>query len=439
MLNRRRFLGYSVAGIIGTASGCVPPKINRTSHQVDPSAHSVFLESKKEIEKHKGRFLGYPLNMNTPPEAFFSWRRELQQVGINEFSYNNVGNPFAENTIDNNTHDLECALIRTFGKIYGFVPTDTWGFLSHSGTDSNMHGMYLGRTILKGRHGTVPKCYFTREAHYSIQILADLLGFDPVYVNTLPDAGMDIEDLKEKLYHNREYPALIVATVGTTFKGGIDDLDRIQEVLQDYDAYVHLDAALFGGYLPHTLGAYQVLHQSNLNRHRYDSIAVSCHKFFGFPSPAGLFITTQSNFDIFHQFYSGVHNPEYIGHVPGTITCSRDSVKPAEFYFYSLPEAIERQASDAQKVLHNTEYLMEQMQNHLAHLTPVRANDLSNTVYFKHPGKRVVEKYSLATMHLSRNGRKAHFAHAVIMPHINRQILGEFLEDLEKATAFELG
>jgi histidine decarboxylase len=68
---------------------------------------------------------------------------------------------------------------------------------------------------------------------------------------------------------------------------------------------------------------------------RYDSIAVSCHKFFGFPAPAGLFITTKSHFDEFNELFSQIHNPEYIHHVPGTITCSRDAVKPAEFYFFS--------------------------------------------------------------------------------------------------------
>lgn len=78
-----------------------------------------------------------------------------------------------------------------------------------------------------------------------------------------------------------------VATVGTTFKGAIDRLDAIRSKLQGHPSYVHLDAALFGGYLPFTPYAAEVAHGNAAAPGRYDSIAVSCDKFFGFPSPAG--------------------------------------------------------------------------------------------------------------------------------------------------------
>ncbi|MCK5705466.1 MAG: hypothetical protein KAI29_30160, partial [Cyclobacteriaceae bacterium] len=423
-------------------TACRPADIEQLSNQkASPSSISPLLESKTSLANRKSLFLGYPLNMNTPPEKFFTWRNQLRKVGIGDFAFNNVGNPYTHSSIPYNTHDFEKELIVNFGKIYGFSPSDTWGFLTHSGTDSNMHGMYMGRTILKKLTGEVPKCYFTREAHYSIQILGDLLGLETVFVNTLPDASMDIEDLSLKLSEHPNHPALVVATIGTTFKGAIDHVDQIQNVLKGHESYLHLDAALFGGYLPHTSGASEVLHklENNPSEVRYDSIAISCHKFFGFPSPAGLFITTQSNFDKFNVPYSRIHNPEYIGHVPGTITCSRDAVKPAEFYFFSTPAAIARQAKDAQAVLHNTEYLMDQMKTHFAHLLPTRSSKLSNTIYFKNPGKQIVEKYSLATMHMEANGEKQDFAHVVVMPHVTQNVLSEFLTDLEENNTITIG
>lgn len=441
MLTRRRFLGYSVAGMISAAAGCQPTNIKQISDQkVSPFKSSPLLDGKADLVDQKSLFLGYPLNMNTPPEAFFAWRKQLEAVGIGDFGFNNVGNPFGYSPIPSNTHDFERALILRFGKIYGFPPGDTWGFLSHSGTDSNMHGMYMGRTILKGRLGEVPLCYFTREAHYSIQILSDLLGMERIFIETLPDASMDPGDLQVKLAEHADRPALVVATIGTTFKGAIDPVDRINAVLKKHESYLHLDAALFGGYLPYTDGASEVLHSSNGNAvSRYDSIAVSCHKFFGFPSPAGLFITTQAHFDKFNEQYSRVHNPEYIGHVPGTITCSRDAVKPAEFFYFSTPDAMELQAEDTQAVFHNTAYLMDQLQTHLPDLFPTQSNKLSNTIYFKKPCDQVVHKYSLATMQLELNGRSQDFAHVVVMPHVTRKVLSEFLQDLEADKASTLG
>ena len=442
MVTRRRFLGYSIAGMLTAATGCHPNDNNQlSSHKAGPSKISSLLENKTNLANQKRLFLGYPLNMNTPSEQFFEWRKQLRKVGIGDFGFNNVGNPYTQSSIPYNTHDFEKELINNFGKIYSFSPNDTWGFLSHSGTDSNMHGMYMGRTILKGQTRETPKCYFTREAHYSIQILCDLLGMERIFVDTLPDAGMDSKDLKLKLSEHPNHPALVVATIGTTFKGGIDNVDQIQAILKKHDGYVHLDAALFGGYLPHTNGVNEVLHElkNRPSGERYNSIAVSCHKFFGFPSPAGLFITTQTSFDKFNELYSGIHNPEYIGHVPGTITCSRDAVKPAEFHFFSTSAAMALQAEDAHNILHNTTYLMDQMQTHFPNLHPSRSNMLSNTIFFNNPGTQIVKKYSLATMHLELEGGYRDFAHVVIMPHVNKNVLSEFLTDLEDDIGMTVG
>ncbi len=397
---------------------------------------TLVAEAKGWSGERGGRILGYPVNMKALPAAFFAWRERLFAEGIGRFAHNNVGDPFGSVPVSFNTHDFERELILRFGRIYGFLPSDTWGFLSHSGTDSNLHGMYMGRTLLKARTGRAPKCYFTREAHYSIQILCDLLGLEAVWVGTLPDAGMDPQDLGRKLAQNPAHPALVVATIGTTFKGAIDPVDRIRQVLQGKESYLHLDAALFGGYLPHTSGAGEVCHRApNGPPGRYDSIAVSCHKFFGFPSPAGLFITTRNNFKRFNERYRQIHNAEYIGHAPGTITCSRDAVKPAEFYFFSTPEALAVQAEDARTILRRTAWLLDRLERDFPMLRPRRVNDLSNIIFFRHPGRWIVEKYALATMHLEIGAGRREYAHVVVMPHVDREMLTGFLADLHRAVA----
>ncbi|MCK9396094.1 MAG: pyridoxal-dependent decarboxylase [Methylobacter sp.] len=441
MLTRRRFLGYGGAGMLAITAGYSPQSLSGLLNQQETASNiPLSLADKAKLAKLKNLLLGYPVNMNTPPEAFFDWRRQLLAAGIGTFAYNNVGNPNKESAIPYNTHDFEREVILRFGKLFAFPAADTWGFISNSGTDSNMHGMYMGRTILKARTGVLPKAYFTKEAHYSIQILRDLLGLETVFVGTLPDGGMDPDDLRQKLADNPSHPALVIATIGTTFKGAIDQVDRIQDALKGYSSYLHLDAALFGGYLPFTSHAGEVLYQSQTNpaAPRYDSIAVSCHKFFGFPSPAGLFITTQNHFDEFNKLFSQIHDPEYIHHVPGTITCSRDAVKPAEFYFFSTPSAMDKLAEDAQSMLQHTVFLMEQMQARFSHLQPTRANDLSNTVFFRKPSDWIVKKYSLATMHLEIDNKKQEYAHVVVMPHANRKVLTEFLTDLGKVSVTSL-
>ena len=434
MVSRRQFLGHSMAGMLSVAAGCRPANFTGSSTSFDNTYDQrSYIKSKKALFGKQQYFLGYPINMNTPSEGYFAWRQELGKVGIGDIAYNNVGNPFSKSSIQYNSHELERELILKFGQVFGFAQSDTWGFVSHSGTDSNMHGMYLGRTILKARTGVEPVCYFTKEAHYSIQILSDLLGMERAFVNTKKDASMDVSDLGKQLARFKDRPALIVATIGTTFKGAIDNVDEILQVSNQKENYIHLDAALFGGYLPHTDGTEHVAHSSPFNplTDRYDSIAVSCHKFFGFPTPAGLFITTGRNYEQFQEQYSTIHNPEYIGHVPGTITCSRDAVKPAEFYYFTTDESKRHQKSYATAILKNTDYLMDQMKRHLERLDPMRFNSLSNTIYFRKPADYIVKKYSLATMQLENEGKSRDYAHVVIMPHVNKKVLDEFLADLQ--------
>jgi glutamate/tyrosine decarboxylase-like PLP-dependent enzyme len=424
-INRRTFLGGAATAFL--ASGCRPAA--RASSRLP-----VELEGMAGLHAQKHMLLGYPVNMTSPPEEFFAWRRELARVGLDQFAFNNVGNPFELSHVPFNSHPLEREVIMRFARLYQFPADDTWGFVSNSGTDSNMHGLYMGRTLLAQRTGRQPKIYFTAEAHYSIELLADVLGLERVYVDTHDDGGMDEAALGERLAEHPDQPALVVATIGTTFKGAIDSIDAIQARLWGRESYLHVDAALFGGYLPHTEFADELAQRaggSPASPKRYDSIAVSCHKFFGFPSPAGIFVCTRANFEEFLDRFSQVHNPEYLLGVPGTITCSRDAVKPAEFLFHSTKEAFARQRADAIQVLRETTYLFEQMKTQFPGLNPVRANPLSNTIYFEQPSDAVVWTYSLATMAVRREGERIPHAHVVVMPHATREGLDRFLTDLD--------
>lgn len=435
MLGRRRFLGGTLAA--SAVASCYPSAA-RGPAPVGPSAAASSvpqLRAMADLPAGQHLMLGYPVNMETPPDAFFAWREELAQVGLDRFAFNNVGNPEVESHFPFNSHALEREVVARFAELYGFPSDDAWGFITNSGTDSNMHGLYMGRTLLHERAGRRPKIYFTKEAHYSIQILADLLAMDWVHVGTHDDGRMDEADLARRLAEHPGEPALVVATIGTTFKGAVDSVDDIQAALAGTESYLHLDAALFGGFLPHTSFASELFQRegrSPTGAERYDSIAVSCHKFFGFPSPAGIFVATRSAFEGFHRRFSQVHDPEYLLQVPGTITCSRDSVKPAEFLFHASPEAFERQREDAARILRNTDYLLEQLQTHFPALRATRANPMSNTIHFKCPGRTVVETYSLAAMGIERDGTRTRHAHVVVMPHARKEILDRFLEDLQQ-------
>lgn len=437
MISRRSFLTAAGAtGMVAAAgyASCRPGEPPADTVEFPGAAcaggRPEYLQRRARVlhKKDPKVFLGYPGNKNTPPEGYFKWRDELFGVEIGQRQNNNVGDPYRKRGVYN-THYLEAEIIDRFGARFGFDRQNTWGFISNSGTDSNMHGAYIGRTLLKQKTGVTPKIYYTGEAHYSIQIIRDLLALEEILVTTTPDGAMDSADLKNKLEQNNGAPALVLATIGTTFKGAIDDIDAIREALRGHEAYVHLDAALFGGYLQASEFA-KDLAATGQSGKRYDSIAVSCHKFFGFPMVAGMFVTSKSTFEEFREYFSRVHNPDYISHVPGTITCSRNAVPPGLFHYFSTDEAFRIQAADARAVLSNAAYLHRELNNHFPELDAKRADDRSNIIYFRQVSDEVKRKWSLATI---GKGTTESLAHAVVMPHATRRYLDEFLSDLEAA------
>ena len=182
-------------------------------------------------------------------------------------------------------------------------------------------------------------------------------------------------------------PALMVYAMGSTFKGAIDDIPTLNAILAkhpDMAVYRHVDAALFGGYLPFT--KYQKM-VSRKEQH-FESIAISGHKFFGIDSPSGLFLCTRQVYDNQNNF-----NVTYLNSNMRMINCSRDAVQPLKFWWLIQKVGYNQWAKQANQMIRCTEYLQQQ-------LTkigwPCWRNDYSNTVFFKRPAKEICSKYNLA-------------------------------------------
>ena len=86
MLTRRRFLSYGGAGILALTAGCRPENFNWLPNQEEASSTiNLSLADKAKLKKLKNLLLGYPINMNTPPEDFFAWRQTTTRCGNQYF------------------------------------------------------------------------------------------------------------------------------------------------------------------------------------------------------------------------------------------------------------------------------------------------------------------------------------------------------------------
>ena len=360
-------------------------------------------------------YFGYPANEHSALADFYQW---YVSSGMDAVNLNNAGDPMTDDPWDMSTQAFEREVIEFFAPLYGFERSNVWGIVTHSGTDGNNHGIYFGAKYLFNKTGKMPVVYVSDEAHYSNLRLCDLQNLDVKLIKSDDMGRMIPEELDKALDHTR--PVLMVYAMGSTFKGAIDNMDALNAVLDqhpDLTVYRHVDAALFGGYLPFTAYKNMVSQKAM----RYDAIAVSGHKFFGIDSPCGLFLCTRDIYDHQNNF-----NVTYLNGNMKMINCSRDAVQPLKFWWLIQTVGYDNWAKQATRMMECTAYLKQRLEEIG---WPCWSNEYSNTVFFKRPSPEIVQKYHLA------QGYDEHFggelAHIVVMQHVTKEKIDGFIKALK--------
>lgn len=386
------------------------------------SASALSQEDQRRLDEFADKALtksrsiaGYPVNQDTSLDEFYEWYYRSQ---LYRASLNNVGDPRTSSPYSLNTYQFENDVIDYFAPLYGFRDGDYWGFVTSSGTDGNQHGIYFGRKHLSSISKAPPILYVSEEAHYSIAKLADVQSMELRLIKAKDMGQMDLVDFESKLVADR--PALIVVAMGSTFKGAIDSQEDIRRILQtklQAPSHIHLDAALFGGYLAFTNAELSQL--VNQQTQKFDSISVSGHKFFGFDEPMGLFITTKETFENINPMHVN-----YLNEAVPTITCSRSGISPLKFWWKirSTPIAVFKEK--ASNILQNAEYLAQRLREKGVR---VWKNPVSNTVFFERPEQNILDRYDLAPDESPAFGKLAHF---VVMPHVGKPLIESFVGDM---------
>lgn len=366
--------------------------------------------------------LGYPGNNDIRLEEFYRW---YTGNNLESMIINNAGDPFEEGDHTLSSLDFEREVIQYFAPKYGFDGNDLWGIVTMSGTDGNNHGIYFGVNYLKRKTGKMPVVYVSDEAHYSNYRLCDLQHLEVRLVKS-DSMGRMVPDSLEKVLDPTR-PCLIVYAMGSTFKGAIDDQEALDDVLARHEGmavYRHVDAALFGGYLPFT--EYKDL--VDRRKTGFDSISVSGHKFFGIDSPCGLFITTRDVYD-----NQSTYDISYLNANMRMINCSRSGIEPLKFWWLMKTVGDEGWTEQAARIFENTRYLKSELKRIG---WPYWNNEYSNTVIFRRPSAKVVRKYNLACGEDAAFGGK--LSHVVVMQHVTKDSIDRLIADLRNETISDL-
>lgn len=389
---------------------------------VVPSGFEQLDRWASECLAERSMTLGYPGNNDIRLEEFYRW---YTGNNLESMIINNAGDPFEEGDHTLSSLDFEREVIQYFAPKYGFDGNDLWGIVTMSGTDGNNHGIYFGVNYLKRKTGKMPVVYVSDEAHYSNYRLCDLQHLEVRLVKS-DSMGRMVPDSLEKVLDPTR-PCLIVYAMGSTFKGAIDDQKALDDVLARHEGmavYRHVDAALFGGYLPFT--EYKDL--VDRRKTGFDSISVSGHKFFGIDSPCGLFITTRDVYD-----NQSTYDISYLNANMRMINCSRSGIEPLKFWWLMKTVGDEGWTEQAARIFENTRYLKSELKRIG---WPYWNNEYSNTVIFRRPSAKVVRKYNLACGEDAAFGGK--LSHVVVMQHVTKDSIDRLIADLRNETISDL-
>ncbi|WP_299494169.1 aminotransferase class I/II-fold pyridoxal phosphate-dependent enzyme [uncultured Shewanella sp.] len=362
------------------------------------SIEQEYLDLLAGIKSRKRQMLGKPGNM-----AFdFSSLSDGLEVLMN-----NSGDPFCASSHRLSTKGFERKVIHFFAKQYGLSEDNTYGYVTSGGTEAMEYGLLKG---FKQFPNAV--VLLSKESHYSAVSIVEKYNKKYELLPCLSNGEIDYTAFQNTLMTIEE-PVVVLANIGSTMKGAIDDVAQIKALLGDKPHFIHGDAALHGSFLPflpEVYGAKKLIIGEDV-----DALSISLHKFLGNITPAGLVLTKkQDNNGAIKQDYI-----EYIASDNNTLTCSRSGLAAllAAYRIDTLQEnGIKEQGM---RCVDLALYLQTQLK-----FKGIEAelNNASNIVYMPAPNEVICQKWMLpVTQGMS---------HVVVMPHADKSLLDEFVAEL---------
>ena len=329
-----------------------------------------------------------------------------------EHLLNNVGDPYIDGVALNHSKSFEREVVGFVAGLLRAPGQAWWGYVTGGGSEGTLYALHLAR----GLHPT-GMVYVSQAAHYSVHKAIDLLAMRSITVRATGTGEMDYQDLAGHVGRYPERPAIVVANIGTTMTEAVDDVRRINRVLNTANVrhrFVHADAALAG--LPLALLPPEKRPGFDF-ADGADSVIVSGHKFLGCPMPSGV-VVVKAN----HRLRLA-QSVAYTGSPDTTITGSRNGHTPLLLWYairrYGI-SGLRRRAEQSRSLAAYT----------LRRLTRIGWEAYRNphafTVVLRTPPSSVTNRWVLA----SSEG----WSHIVCMPGVSRDQIDEFVDDLRAAT-----
>ncbi|MDV3104859.1 tyrosine decarboxylase MfnA [Thermococcus waiotapuensis] len=156
-----------------------------------------------------------------------------------------------------------------------------YGNIVSGGTEANILAVRAFRNLASVEK---PELILPESAHFSFIKAGEMLGVKLVWAKLREDYSVDVKDVESKITDNT---VGIVGIAGTTGLGVVDDIPALSDLALDYGIPLHVDAAFGGFVIPFAKALGYDIPDFDFRLKGVKSITIDPHKMGMVPIPAG--------------------------------------------------------------------------------------------------------------------------------------------------------
>lgn len=321
------------------------------------------------------------------------------------------------------TMQLEEEIINELGELYG--AKDIVGTFTTGGSEANLIAMRIAKKLRSDIKK--PEVIVPLSSHVSFDKAADLMNIKLRKVKLKSDFQLDLDYFSSLINHNT---CAVVAVAGTTSLGLIDPIEKIAKLIKNRNIFFHVDAAFGGFVLPFLKLLGKTIPPWDFSVKEVDSITADPHKMgLGLIPSGGFFLRDKAllektGFEI--PYLAGGNFKHF--HIVGT----RPGGPVIAFWAILRFLGINGFKKIVSKCMDNTQYLAKRIYE-------IKGLRLSTDPIMNVVGITTENGTDICNLDLElrKKGwmlgkfKDFNLIRAVLMPHITKQHLINFTEDLE--------
>lgn len=320
------------------------------------------------------------------------------------------------------TKEIETKLISFLSRLLN-APKTAPGLIGSGGTESNITAIWLAKNISRKKEIIIPK-----SAHFSFEKIASMMDVKLIPVSLNKKYIIDISSIENKINKNT---AAVVGIAGSTELGTIDPIPELSDICNDENVFLHIDAAFGGFVIPFLRKLGYKVPDFDFKLKGVSSISIDFHKMGYSAIPLGALIIRNRK----HLDEISVKTPYISGKKQSGILATRSGGPVAAAYAVSKYLGMEGYKDVIKRCMDTTEYTIKRI-NELGLDLILKPTMNVLGVKLKNPSK-VVKKLTLLGWKVN-NMERLSAIRIVLMPHVTKKIIDEFIPDLKK-TCNEIG